>query len=151
MQLILSDNIHARSFASLIHRLVRFSSHRLSPILLLGYASPFSKLVHFYNINYVDITYTQGWKIPLCRHTRTQDWENYVDIIEYVYLFRYLSFYFVSYGSVDIALMNLRHCRSVWGSLLHTYPQSVLYLSCRRRTITKCTVLQKDNPCCGNS
>ena len=37
--------------------------------------------------------------------------------------------YSVSYGLVDIALAKLRHSRSVWGSLLHTYPQSLLYLT----------------------
>ena len=35
------------------------SAHRLSLILLLGYTSPFSRLVHFYIIVFVDITHTR--------------------------------------------------------------------------------------------
>ena len=75
----------------------------------------------------------------------------YDDITEYVYLFYFLSSNSASYSLVDIALMKLRHCRCVWGSQLNTYPQSVLYLTCCRRIITNCTVLKKDDPCCGNS
>ena len=87
---------------------------------------------------------------------------NYVGIIEYVhasfvdktfhvYINKICSSYSVSYGLVVIALTKLRHSHSVWGSLFHTYPQSFLYLTCRRRTIAKCTVLKNDDPCCGNS
>ena len=87
---------------------------------------------------------------------------NYVDIIQYVhasfvdntlhvYINKFFSSYSVSYGLVEIALAKLRHSRSVWGSLLHMYPQSLLYLTCRRKIITKCTGLKKDDACCGNS
>ena len=75
---------------------------------------------------------------------------NYVDITEYVYLFQFLSFHSVSYDLVEKAFANLRHCRSVWGSLLNTYPQSSLYLTCCRRMISKDTVLKKDGFCRGN-
>ena len=76
---------------------------------------------------------------------------SFVDNTFHVYKNKFFSSYSVSYGLVDIALAKLSHSRSVWGSLLHTYPQSLLYLTCRRRIITKCTVLKKDDHCCGNS
>ena len=46
---------------------------------------------------------------------------------------------------------EVKTCRSFWGSLLNAYTQSVLILTCHKIIITKCTVLKKDDPCCGNS
>ena len=89
------------------------------------------------NTNYDDIIrYTSDWKIT---HT------NYVDITEHVHWFCFLPFYSVPFGLVDIALAKLGHSRSVWGAILHTYPQSfLLYLTCRTRIITKCTFFKKN-------
>ena len=52
-------------------------------------------------------------KIQLCRHytymrLKKFTTTNYVDITEYVYLFQFPSFYFVSYGLVDIALTKVK-------------------------------------------
>ena len=68
-----------------------------------------------------------------------------------VYINNFFSCYGVCYGLTDITLAKLGQGRSVWGSLLNTYPQSLLHLKCRRRIITKCTVLEKDDTCCGDS
>ena len=87
-------------------------------------------------------------------NTHTRDWRNttsnYVDITQSVhasfvdvYINKFFSSYSVSYGSVDIVLAKLKHSRGVWGWLLNTYPQSLFYLTCCRRIITKCTVLKK--------
>ena len=60
-------------------------------------------------------------------------------------------FFFVSYVLVDLALAKLKHSPGVWVSLPHTHPLFLLYLTCRRRIVTKCTVLEKADPCCGES
>ena len=75
---------------------------------------------------------------------------SFVNNTFHVYINNFLSSHSVSYGLVDTASAKLMHCRSVWGSIILTYPQSLFYLTCPSRIITKCTVLKKDNPCCGN-
>ena len=83
----------------------------------------------------------------LCRHIMLA----LLTIHSIYILTSFFSSYSVSYGLVDFALTKLRQRRIVWSSLLHTYPQSLLYPACRRKIITKCTNLKKDDPCCGNS
>ena len=75
---------------------------------------------------------------------------SFVDNTFHVHINKFFSLYFVSCGLVDTALAKLRHSPSAWGSLLHKYPQSLFYLTRHRRIITKCTVLKKDDPGCGN-
>ena len=103
--------------------------------------------------HYVDIIHEiEKYHHQLCRH-ETKVYKLALLTIHSMYIqtSSSLSLYFVSYGFAEIAFAKLRHSRSIWGSLLHTYPQSLLYLTCHRRIITKCTVPKKNDPCCGNS
>ena len=50
-----------------------------------------------------------------------------------------------------MTLAKLRQSRSVCGSLRRAYTQFLLYLTCRTKKNTKCTVVKKDDTCCGYS
>ena len=131
--------------------------------------------VHYYTYNLTAIVIRKKQHIQLCRHAgrlkkyhyqiyrhNTRDGKihhyHYVDITQSVhassvdvFINKFFSSHSVSCGLVNIALAKLRHSRSVWGSLSNTYLQSLLYLTCRRMLVTTCTVLKRDDPCCGNS
>ena len=96
-------------------------------------------------------TYTYTRLKKLCRHNtytrlRKLCQHNRICVFILVFLFLFCLLWLSGY-SID----EVKASRCVWGSQLHTYPQSVLYLACHRRIFTNCTVLKKDDPCCGNS
>ena len=73
-----TDNIRQYPRSLVTSFLTGFLPVSLSLVLLLGYASPFSKLVHFYITNYVYIPHTRFDKFTIIYH---------VIKFYYVYLF----------------------------------------------------------------
>ena len=105
-----------------------FSSHCLSLILTLGYASPLSKLVHFYIINYFNITHRLSLVLlaaPIARGDIQNLWSPSQEISNNV-----------SYVGLS-EKFKISSCLRVWGLRWYDFtsasPIMVIFKVCGRR------------------
>ena len=80
-------------------------------------------------------TWTWNWREKyICTFTFKREWKNQrccrtvIDVYHKNYVF---SFYFASrlLNGTWMTSIKVRACRNVWGSIIHTHPQSLLYIT----------------------
>ena len=142
--MVFSDNFPARSLASIIHRLVRL---QLTSPLAHSIAQLFEPLLFQLNRHNT-----------ICVDTRLKKYSYHFCRLKKIYAYKRLHYHFCRHNRKCIFILaplflfcpiwlsgysidEVKACRSVLGSLPHTYPQSLLHLTSRRRIITECTVL----------
>ena len=124
-----SDIIPARSFALLSHRLVRLQLTSPLAYIIAQLFEPCLFQLCRHITTYTRLKNTTTNYVDILQHTHTRDWKNYVNITEYVYLFYSLSLslflFCLLWPSGICNIDEVKACRSVWGSLLNTYPRSL--------------------------